>query len=69
MVSLVDLDGTRTLSEGEFIYFIGNLRKMKTMFKKADADKNGAVDKAELVKILEKNKYKFRKMSCKLYKI
>jgi Ca2+-binding EF-hand superfamily protein len=48
MVSLVDLDGTKTLSLGEFKFFVGNLLKYKRSFKKADKDGSGHLSTAEV---------------------
>ena len=36
-----------------------NLQKWKKQFKKADKDKSGNIDKAELIALLKKNKYQF----------
>lgn len=59
MVSLVDLDGTRTLSLNEFRFFIGNLLKFKRSFKKADADKSAALSVQELHALLTKGGMRF----------
>lgn len=59
MVSLVDLDGTRTLSLNEFRFFIGNLLKFKRAFKKADSDKSAALSTAELHALLTKQQMRF----------
>lgn len=55
MVSLVDLDGTKTLSLGEFKFFIGNLLKFKRAFKKADADASATLSTAEIKALYAKS--------------
>lgn len=65
-MSLVDLDGTGTMSAGEFIHFVGLLEKCRALFLKADADKSGALDTKEIKALMDKQQYQFTDAQLKI---
>jgi len=66
LISMIDNDGTKTLSEGEFIHFIGILDRNRKLYQAADAKKTNALSNAEVQEILNKQKYQFTDAQLKV---